>query len=67
MAVFEFIEDWYNNRRQTPGLDSGLDSMSPVNYGKSAQAMGCASQRESGPHERMISWTALIEQRGWTV
>lgn len=39
MAVFEFIEGWYNTRRR----HSGLDYMSPVNYERAAQAMACAS------------------------
>lgn len=35
MAIFEFIEGWYNTRRR----HSGLDYMSPVNYERKALAM----------------------------
>jgi putative transposase len=35
MAIFEFIEGWYNTRRR----HSGLDYMSPVNYERKALEM----------------------------
>lgn len=40
MAVFEFIEGWYNSHRR----HSGLDYMSPINYERKYQD-GCYERR----------------------